>query len=293
MSASTVEGGDWVALLGVKGGPAIYPGGSMPTSSLLRLDGRTIVVDCGAGVAAGIAKQGVSLNAIDMVFVTHLHSDHYLDFGPLLHTAWTAGLDHVVRAFGPAGLRDCWRHFLLSMRYDIETRMADEGRTDLSALVEFHDLQDGPVVDEDGLAVSAMRNIHPPVEDSFALRFSRGAGSVVFSGDTAFCPELANFARGANLLVHEALFAEGVERLVSRIGNAGDALRRHLFASHTKAEDVGRIAAMAGVNALAINHMVPIDDPLIAAEDWERAVRRHWQGPLRVGHDGMRIPLER
>ena len=54
MSERAGKGADWVALLGTKGGPAIRPGSTMPTSSLLSLGGARIVVDCGLGVTRGI-----------------------------------------------------------------------------------------------------------------------------------------------------------------------------------------------------------------------------------------------
>src|SRR5690606_23007516 len=94
---------DRLVLLGTKGGPAIRPGGPMPTASLLEIGGRSVVVDCGLGVSAGLVKAGMHLKTLDLVFITHLHSDHVLELGPLLHTAWTAGLSSNVRVFGPEG----------------------------------------------------------------------------------------------------------------------------------------------------------------------------------------------
>lgn len=282
---------NWVALLGVKGGPSINPNGAMPTSHLLKLGGKTFVVDCGAGVAIGIARQGIALKSIDAIFITHLHSDHYLDLGPLLHTAWTAGLRHRIAVYAPTGTADYWQHFLASMRFDIETRMADEGRPDLATLVDILALDEGLIVDRDGIAVRAIRNAHPPLVDSFALRFDGTGTSVVFSGDTAFFPPLAEFARGARLLIHEALYPEAVDRLVARIGNGDDRLRQHMFASHTPVADAGRIATMAGVGALAINHMVPIDDPLLTPQHWHDGARSQWQGELHIATDGLRLAL--
>ena len=280
---------NWVALLGVKGGPAINPNGSMPTSHLLSFNGKTIVVDCGAGVALGIARQGVALKAIDAIFITHLHSDHYLDLGPLLHSAWTAGLKHHITVYAPLGTDDYWKHFIASMRFDIETRMADEGRPDLNYLVSIQTLDAGLVAHTGNIKVSALRNLHPPLTETFALRFDDGETSVVFSGDTAYFPPLAEFASGANLLIHEAMYPAGIDRLVARIGNGDDRLRKHMFASHTPVEDAGQIAKAAGVHALAINHMVPIDDPMITPDDWAAGAKRHWTGPLHIGKDGMRI----
>ncbi|MBM3519404.1 MAG: MBL fold metallo-hydrolase [Alphaproteobacteria bacterium] len=285
------ESDRFVALLGTKGGPAIYPGGPLPTASLLRFGGETIIVDCGAGVATGIARQGIDLKSITMVFVTHLHSDHCLDFGPLMHTAWASGLSHPVDVFGPAGLADYWRHFLAAMEYDIALRRADEGRPSLADLVRLSVIDARQTIRHRGVTVKALRNLHPPIEESYALRFEADGLAVVFSGDTAYFPPLAEFARGADLLIHEAMEPGGIERLVARVGNADGRLRRHLYASHTPVEDVGRIAKAAGVGALALNHLVPSADPLVTPETWTEGARRYWKGPLHVGYDGLRIPL--
>ncbi len=116
-----------LTILGSKGGPAIRPGGPSPTSSLLQIGGRTIVVDCGLGVSRGLVEAGVSLKALDLIFITHLHSDHVLELGPLIHTAWTTGLDHEIRVFGPPGTAHYWSRFAQAMEFDIDIRIADEG----------------------------------------------------------------------------------------------------------------------------------------------------------------------
>ena len=85
----------------------------------MRIGGKVILVDAGLGVARGICDQGVALPEIDLILITHLHSDHYLEFGPLMHTAWTAGRTRPVPVIGPPGLRACWDGFLASMRFDI------------------------------------------------------------------------------------------------------------------------------------------------------------------------------
>jgi ribonuclease BN (tRNA processing enzyme) len=282
---------DFVALLGTKGGPAIRPGSAMPTASLVSIGGRRIVVDCGLGVTRGLCDQGMALADLDLIVVTHLHSDHYLELGPLLHTAWTAGLKRPVRVFGPEGLAAYWRDFCASMRFDIDLRIADEGRPDLRDLVSVTSFAEGPVLDETGLRVRALRNVHPPITDSFALRIEAAGRAVVFSGDTAPLPALADFARGADLLIHEAILMPAIDALVARVGNGDDRLKRHILRSHTEAADAARLAAEAGVRALALHHLIPADDPAFGIADWEAAVRPHWTGPLHVGRDGLQIPV--
>lgn len=281
---------DRLVLLGTKGGPAVRPGGPWPTSSLLEIEGRTIIVDAGLGVTRALTDAGVALKGLDLIFVTHLHSDHVLELGPLLHTAWTAGLETPVKVFGPAGTGHYWRQFLQSMDFDIEIRIGDEGRPDLRDLVSVEEFSEGPVFQENGLKVSALRVEHPPVTDCYALRFDAGARSVVFSADTTYFPALAGFSKGADLLVHEAMLEEGIDRLVARTGN-GARLKEHLLASHTVAADAGRTATEAGVRHLVLNHLIPADDPEIGEVQWIDAVRATWTGRLTIGRDGLIVPL--
>jgi ribonuclease BN (tRNA processing enzyme) len=279
-----------VTLLGTKGGPAVYPGSAMPTSSLVQMGGEMVVVDCGLGVSRALTAAGIPLSSVRTIVITHLHSDHYLELGPLIHTAWTAGLNAQVTVYGPSGLGEYWRHFLASMAYDIKTRIADEGRPDLASLVAPRTLEPG-AFDVGGVRVRAIPNRHPPVEESYALSFEADGRKVVFSGDTAPFEGFAGFAHDADLLIHEVMHAEGIDRLVARVGNSAR-LREHLVASHTVAADAGRVATEAGVKALALHHFVPSDDPAIGIEEWEAEVRRHWSGRLYIGTDGLRIDLD-
>ena len=286
---------DSLALLGTKGGPAIRPGSAMPSSNLLTLGGRRLVVDCGLGVTRGLVDRGTALKDLSTILVTHLHSDHYLELGPLLHTAWTAGLATPVTVYGPAGLETYWYRFLDSMEADIRLRIDDEGRPALADLARFEMLDEGEVLSEDGLTVRALRNTHPPLTDSFALSFElRAPGGdtrVVMSGDTAPQPSLVDFARGADLLVHEAMLEAALPALFARIGNGDERLKAHWMRSHTLAHEAAKTATEANVAALALNHLIPSDDPAYTDAHWREAVRPHFDGTLHVGRDGLVIEL--
>lgn len=280
-----------VVLLGTKGGPAIRPGTRMPTSSLVQIDGFTVLVDAGLGCTRGLCDAGVALTDLDAIVITHLHSDHYLELGPLFHTAWTAGLNKPVPVIGPDGLDRYWQGFLASMEFDISLRLRDEGRPELAPLAKITVISEGahPL---GPLTMKVLRNAHPPIEDSFALRFDGGTCSAVISGDTAPIPEMVPFAEGADLLVHEAMLSAGIDALCARVGNGDDRLRIHLERSHAPADQVGRIAQEAGVKQLALNHLVPCDDPNFTETHWREETRRGWSGPLFIGTDGMAISLD-
>lgn len=149
----------------------------------------------------------------------------------------------------------------------------------------------GTVLERDGLTVSAIRTIHPPLVDSFALSFKTDTKHVVFSGDTAPLAELEDFAQGANLLIHEAMLETALPALLKRVGNGSDKLMAHWLRSHTFAHDAAKTAVAAGVKQLALSHLIPSDDAAYTEIHWQEAVAAIWSGPLHVGNDGLRIEL--
>lgn len=280
---------DRIVLLGVKGGPAIRARGAMPTATLVDMAGRRIVVDCGLGVSKSLVEAGCDLRSIDHVLITHLHSDHVLELGPLLHTAWTTGLSRKITVWGPPGIEGYWRGFLASMAHDIAIRIEDEGRAPLTGLIDLRICDEGELWAEQGLRVSALRVPHPPLPDCFALRIDGRVG-VTLSGDTAHHPPLAAFAAGSAVLLHEAMLPEGIEAIIAKTG-LGDRLRQHLWASHSTVEQAAMIARDAGVGRLVLNHLIPVDDPAFTDADWLARAGQVWKGPVTVGRDGMEIAL--
>ena len=282
---------DYVVLLGTKGGPAVRPGSSLPTSNLIVLNGQFMVLDCALGVTKGLIDQGIQLRNLSLIFISHLHSDHYLELGPLIHTAWTAGLKTKVDIYGPAGIDNYWFGFLASMKADIDLRIEDEGRPNLRDLVEIHVIDAGHVMEREGVSVSAIRTEHPPLIDTFALSFKTNQTHVVFSGDTARLEALEGFAHGADLLIHEAMLESALPSLIARVGNGSEKLMEHLLRSHTFAHDAAITATNAGVKRLALSHLIPSDDPSYGLKDWEEACAGYYEGELIVGQDGIKIDL--
>lgn len=283
-------GPDRLVLLGTRGGPLVTGSEPTPSANLIVFRGEPLVIDTGYGVTLKLLAAGVPLAALRRVFITHHHSDHNLELGPLLYNAWAAGLRSPVDVYAPPGLRAMLAAWWSSMSFDIETRIADEGRPDPRALAAPHEYGEGLVLQAGDVRVSALRNRHPPVTESYALKFELGARTVVFSGDTAYFPPLADFARGADILVHEVLYGPGLEAMLARRPNA-ERLKASILSHHTLAADVGRIAAQAQVKTLVLNHFVPSDDPSLTAAIWADAVAATFKGRIVVGRDGLSLPL--
>jgi ribonuclease BN (tRNA processing enzyme) len=278
-----------IILLGTKGGPSLGTSGRNNPSTLLLINDIPYVIDCGYGVSRQLINAGVSLDRLRYIFITHHHSDHDLEYGPLIYNAWVAKHAPHLDAYGPTGLIKMTRDFFSYMKFDVDARIADEGLADPRKLVTVHEFdRAGAVMQNADVTVTSLRVRHPPITQSYAYRFDAKDRSVVISGDTAYAPELADFAKGADVLIHEVMYLPAIDKLVRQ--NPGSTrLRTHLMAAHTSTEDVGRIAARAGVKTLVLTHFVPGDDPSITDVQWTEGVRKSFQGTIIVGKDLMEI----
>jgi len=278
-----------IVFLGTKGGPRVGVGPSNP-ANLVVVNDTPFVIDCGMGVSHQLVAAGVPLETVKYIFISHHHSDHNLEYGNLVYNAWATGLSTPIHSFGPKGLEAMTKTYFDLNRFDIETRIEDEGRPDLRKLLVAKDIaEDGVVLQTADVKVTAFRTPHPPITDNFAYKFETPDGVIVFSSDTNYNPKLAEFAKGADVLVHEALYLPWVDRLVTRVKN-GATLKKHLLESHTAAEDVGRIADAANVKVLVMSHLVP-GELDVTDEEWRSEASKTFKGKIIVARDLMELKL--
>src|SRR2546427_4300690 len=128
-----------VVLLGTKGGPNLGSSGRSNSSTLILINNIPYVVDCGYGVSRQLLNAGVRLDRLRYIFITHHHSDHNLEYGALFYNAWITGIPVHVDAYGPSGLRKMTQSFFNYMKFDIDTRIADEGRPDPRKMIFVHE----------------------------------------------------------------------------------------------------------------------------------------------------------
>ena len=275
-------------LLGTAGGPRPRRTRAAP-SQVIVVGDRAYVVDCGNGVARQLVLAGVPLAQIQHLFLTHQHSDHNADLGTLLLIAWTGGLRTNVGVWGPPPVTRMLEQFFAMQASEMQTRIADEGRVPLIPLVQPHEILHGGALLDDGvMRVTAAIVQHPPVTPSFAYRFDSADRSIVISGDTVPSDSLIALARGADVLVHEAMMPSAVDRLVANVANASR-LRESILSHHTSAVEAGRAAQAAGVRTLVLSHLIPAEDPLVTDEMWLDSARTHFRGTVILGRDLMEI----
>lgn len=287
-SAAADAGRTRLILLGTAGGPRPLKGRSAPAQAIVS-NGNIYVVDCGYGVARQMVLAGLALTQLRDVFITHHHSDHDIDLGPLLQLAWLSGLTKPVDCWGPPPMRRMIDDYFRYEAYDIRIRQIDEHRPPFRPLVRPHEVHGGGLVMDDGrMRVTAAKVVHPPVDLALAYRFDAPDRSIVISGDTRPTQSLIYLAKGADILVHEAMMPDRVLDLVGKLPN-GQELARSVLSHHTSAEQAGQVAAAAGVKMLVLSHLVPAESPSVPDEEWLAAARRHYTGPVVVGHDLMEL----
>lgn len=285
--------GTKLVLLGTGAGPVpTIPGRSRRmTSNVMLSNGAAYVLDCGLGLTNEFARTGLSFHAVRGVFITHHHPDHNIEYGPFLVIGWIQGMPLSVRAYGPPPLKEMTEDYLRSMKTTIGFWSEDFKMTPLTTIEVQEVAAAGPVMQDDNVKVSAIIVNHPPVKPALGYRFDFRDRSIAFSGDTTPLEAVAVMAKGADLLVHEAMNLPATEAYVRHVIAQGrpvklDVFMKHMRADHTPLADVGRIAEEAGVKTLVLNHLTPAEDSL-TDDSWRAPAAKHFKGEIIVAHDLM------
>jgi ribonuclease BN (tRNA processing enzyme) len=304
--AAAAPAGTSLLLLGTGGGPNVNLQRAQ-TSSIVTVNGTPYMVDCGYGAVRGLVQAGMRVADISNVFVSHLHNDHTADLAALLSLKWTGGQNNPqpVDVWGPPGSKAMVEGAVAFFRGDNEIRIVDEGRTvKAETIYKGHDLSAPKVTQvykDERVTVLAAENAHFPdrakekmTHRSFAYRFNTPDRSIVLSGDTAYSPGLIELARGADILVCEAMtMAMHAQLQGTNRGNAAgpETIGRHVLETHSTTEDVGKMAAEAKVKTVVLYHLLgnaaaggTIDDAFIPD------VKKYFDGQVIVGADQLRIP---
>ena len=250
-----------------------------PTALLVRRGGERLLFDCAEGTQRQLLRSSVGLVELREIFLTHYHADHYLGLPGLLKTFALRGRDLPLTIYGPSGLQELFgalRRIFGKLGYEVFLRVVEPGevlppREDdyrietfavdhgVSAVgysiveearpgrfdVEAAAALGVPVGPERGalqrgeaVTLADGRVISPDA----VLGEARPGRKLVLATDGGPSQSVVEAARGADVLVHEATFAEE-ER---------DRARETL---HSTALDAAGVARDAGVGLLALTHL--------------------------------------
>jgi ribonuclease Z len=256
-------------------------GGSVPSarrataSVLIARGGERLMFDCGEGTQRQM-QRSVGLVQLDEIYLTHFHADHVLGLPGLLKTYDLLDRERPLTIYGPPGLYDFFKalHPIVGRTgYEVDLYELEPGQ---SISHDDYEVRSFPVehrtraygyalVEEDrpgrfdpdvakklgvpeGPAFAALQRGEEvqgsdgPVAPGDVMGESRAGRTVVITGDTAPCKATVEAAQGAELLIHDASFAE-------------EEAQRAAETAHSTVGQAAAVAREAGVKLLALVHI--------------------------------------
>lgn len=264
---------------------------------------RIFVVDAGEGGARNISLMGIPNGKIAGLFLTHFHSDHMDGLGPMMLLRWTGSAARSpLPVYGPAGVDAVIDGFNAAYAQDNSYRMAHHGEDIVppsgagAKAIPFALVGDSAVVmNEGGLTVTAFKVDHDPVSPAVGYRFDYKGRSVVVSGDTAKSVALERIAKGADLLLHEALQPRLVTKMTAALvkkglGNTAK-ITTDILDYHASPEEAADSARKSGVDQLVFTHIVPPFPSRFFNPAFLGDAPKRFKGEIVVGEDGMFFSL--
>lgn len=285
-------------LLGTQGGPRVSVERAQ-SANLLWVNATPYLIDAGNGVARQLALIHLEPSDIHHIFITHNHDDHNADWGTLMGLAWTDGNTSPITVYGPPGTQSMLQGFLQYFAPNAAAHYMEGSHVPPAQTMRAKEIHAAGLVYEDAnVRVAAVENCHYHFakgtpgygwQKSFALRFEARDRVIVFSGDTGQCGHvMAEFAKGADILVHEVIDLPAIEaQLRGRVAvERFERLMQHMRTEHSTPEQVGQTASEAGVKMVVLSHIVA---GITGASDsaYVEAVKKLYSGRVVVGKDLM------
>jgi len=252
---------------------------SLPAIALRR-EKELLLFDCGEGVQSQMVRCGISPLKVNSIFITHLHGDHFLGLAGLVQTMALLGRTSPLEIYCPGEDEEKVWDYLKLPRYTLTFDISVKGlRAGAEIKRKGYRITTCDVVHPvPAIAYSLIEDkrrgrFYPEKAVQLGLKpgpeFSRllagesvktGEGQVVnpsdvigpprqgrkvtYTGDTRPSKKIIEFARGADLLIHDSTFSE-------------DMKDRAIESCHSTAVEAAEIAERAGVKLLALFHISP------------------------------------
>lgn len=287
------------------GSPLPDPSRAQSCTAVIAGD-RVFIVDSGAGSARNLVLMGVRGRQVEALLLTHFHSDHISDAYALALQRWVdSGQTTPLTVYGPAGVDAVMSGFSAAYALDGSYRTGHHGEAIAPPggfgfdAVEFAGGEGGPVTvfQDTDLTIRAMRVDHEPASPAVAYRFDYKGRSAVISGDLILerSPHFADLARGADLLVMEALQPRLVSLITQQARLAGRpdlaTITDDILDYHTTPEAAADAARIAGARALMLTHIVPALPSRLLHPAFLGDARSRFSGPLRIAEDGAVVVM--
>ncbi len=240
------------------------PSGRVNAGHLVEAGAVTLLMDCGSGVVHRMGELGAKWLGITHLAFTHFHPDHTIDLTTLIF-AWKYGTlpprTAPLEILGPVGTVQLMERFAL---------VYGEKVKDPGFAVTVRELAPGERAElGDGVTLEAHKVPH--TAESVAYSVERGSARLVFTGDTGFDTAVAEWARGASVLLCECSLPEALA-----------------VPSHLTPAQVGVMAEVAEPGRLVLTHFYP---PVLD-EDIGEIIALRYSGEVIIADDGWFTDIE-
>ena len=271
--------------------------------------GKFYVVDSGPESTESLVLWGIPLSSVGGVLLTHFHSDHIGDLGELQLQTWAGGRPAPLAVYGGPGVEQVVEGFNHAYRLDQGYRTAHHTdrvmpaatwgmiahRVELAGDATPAKDRTGLVLDDGALRITAIEVDHAPIAPAYAYRFDYKGRSVVITGDLKFHAPLAKAAKGADVLLSEAIVPTMTRSLGQGARDAGRdrtaAIMHDIEDYHITPEQAAQIANDAQVQLLAFYHLLPAPDGFVPRRLFAQGIAEARRGDWTIADDGALYTL--
>jgi ribonuclease BN (tRNA processing enzyme) len=321
--------GAYIVLLGTAAGPVPMRGRKGIASALV-VDGRVYLIDMGHGAFDQFELSGLSIENLDRIFITHLHSDHLSDLYTLLWLRFggISPLTHPVDMYGPPpagalpeassgkhvatvnpknptpGLADFIDGSIAATAYDVNIRMRDEAWPDIRTMVNVHEI---PVPH---VGASPTGKMAPPMKPFEVMSDQHVKVTAILVEHPPVFPSFAFrfeteygsvvFGGDTTITDNMVVLAKDADFLVheaidlqavQKAESLSPEQVQHLEDSHSDVTKIGwRVAEPAGVGTLVLSHLAP-GSKAVSDDRWKSQASKGYTGTVIVGNDLQRIAV--
>lgn len=240
------------------------------------VDDQPYVIDCGPGVVRRAVAAGIDVKKLNLLFVTHLHSDHTIGYPDFLLTPAVLERQGPLKVFGPDGIQSMNDHIVKAYEKDKDIRInGDEHGKESAYQVEVTTVKQGVVYQDEKVKVTAIKVEHGSWDEAYGYKFETPDKTIVISGDCTFSPAIIDACKNCDILVHEVFSEDGLTRKPAK-------WKIYHPKFHTSTSQLAEIANRSKPKLLVLTHQLVWDS---TPEKLLNEIKTKYSGKVVFGND--------